>query len=112
MKNLGLVALLCVTVAARAQSTAFLYQGRLTAKGAPYSGLADMQFTLFNTATGGVAIAPSTPVIAGINVSSGSFTVPVDFGAGAFTGADRWLEIQVRTNQAAFTTLRPRQALS
>jgi hypothetical protein len=46
-------------------------------------------------------------------VSNGLFTVSLDFGAGVFAGADRWLEIGVRTNGGgAFTMLTPRQALT
>ena len=33
-------------------------------------------------------------------VSNGLFAVTLDFGAGAFTGVDCWLEIGVRTNGA------------
>lgn len=95
-----------------AQGTAFTYQGRLVANGAPYTGFAEMQFTLFSVPNGGATIASNTPAVTGVNVSAGLFTVPLDFGAGAFPGADRWLEIQVRTNLSAFITLTPRQALT
>jgi len=45
-------------------------------------------------------------------VSNGLFTVTLDFGAN-FPGANRWLEIGVRTNGGgAYTTLSPRQALT
>jgi hypothetical protein len=41
------------------------------------------------------------------------FTVTLDFGAAAFPGFDRWLEISVRTNgSGSFATLSPRQALT
>ena len=95
-----------------AQGTAFTYQGRLAANGSPYTGFAEMQFTLFSVPNGGAAIAANTPAVTGVNVSGGLFTVPLDFGAGAFSGPDRWLEIQVRTNLSAFITLSPRQALT
>lgn len=105
--------LLCAAViAARAQSTAFNYQGRLAANGSPYNGFAEMQFALFSAPTGGAPIAASTPAIASVNVSGGLFATSLDFGAGAFPGADRFLEIQVRTNIGAFTTLTPRQPLT
>ncbi len=112
MKHFLVLILLCVAVvSARAQSSAITYQGRLAANGWPYTGFAEMQFTLFNAPTGGVAVAASTPVI-GVNVSSGLFTVPLDFGAAAFTGADRFLEIEVRTNLGAFFRLTPRQPVT
>ena len=54
--------------------------------------------TLTNSATG---------------VSTGLFTVSLDFGADVFTGEARWLEIGVKTNGgAAFTVITPRQALT
>lgn len=107
-----LILLCCALVQAHAQGTAFTYQGRLAANGSPYTGFAEMQFTLFSVPNGGAAIAANNPDVTGVNVSGGLFTVPLDFGAGAFPGADRWLEIQVRTNLSAFITLTPRQALT
>ncbi len=109
---LTLILLCCALVQAHAQGTAFTYQGRLATNGAPYTGFAEMQFTLFSVPNGGATIASNTPAVTGVNVSGGLFTVPLDFGAGAFPGADRWLEIQVRTNLSAFITLTPRQALT
>lgn len=113
MKHFLVLSLVCAAAfAARAQSTAFNYQGRLAANGAPYTGFAEMQFALFNAPTGGVAVAASTPATASVNVSGGLFAVSLDFGAAAFPGADRFLEIQVRTNIGAFSALTPRQPLT
>jgi hypothetical protein len=96
---------------ALAQSTAFTYQGQLAQSGLPYDGLAEMQFTLFDAPSNGVAVTPIA--VASVNVSGGLFTVPLNFGAGTFSGGDRWLEIAVRTNGAgAFATLAPRQAIT
>lgn len=45
-----------------------------------------------------------------VQVDAGLFTTLVDFEARLFTGADRWLEVAVRTNGGgAFQTLAPRQ---
>ncbi len=110
--HLVLILLCAAATAAHAQSTAFTYQGRLAANGSPYTGFAEMHFTLFNALVSGVAVATNTPATASVNVTDGLFTVPLDFGAAAFPGADRWLEIQVRTNLGAFITLTPRQALT
>ena len=94
-----------------AQGTAFTYQGRLNASGAPANGSYDIAFTLYATNTSGVAIAgPVTNTAVG--VTNGLFTTTVDFGD-AFTGASNWLEIAVSTNAANnFTTLAPRQQLT
>src|SRR5260221_9474445 len=111
MKFYAFLLLLCGgALAARAQSTAFTYQGRLAESGAPFSGLADMQFTLFSAPTGGVALAASG--IVSVNVTDGLFTVPLNFGAAAFPGADRFLQIATRTNSSPFTVLSPRQLLT
>jgi hypothetical protein len=47
-------------------------------------------------------------------VTNGLFTVPIDFGAAAFAGQARWLEVGVRagTSAGAFSVLTPRQELT
>ena len=97
-----------------AQGTAFTYQGRLNDNGVLATGVYDMRFVLRDAVSGGNQV-PGTPVPAGlVGVSNGQFTATLDFGAAAFNGAARWLEIGVRTNGslAAHTTLAPRQALT
>jgi trimeric autotransporter adhesin len=95
-----------------AQVTAFTYQGRLNDANNPANGLYDLQFTLYLVATGSGSIAgPLTR--AATPVTNGLFTVTIDFGAAAFPGFDRWLEIAARTNgSGSFATLSPRQALT
>ena len=94
-----------------AQVTAFTYQGRLISGTNPASGSYDVTFTLFATNSGGVAVAgPITN--SAIAVNNGLFTTTLDFGAN-FPGADRWVEISVRTNGSGlFLTLIPRQKLT
>jgi hypothetical protein len=94
-----------------AQGTAFTYQGRLDSGSSPANGIFDLQFDIFDSASGGARIAgPLTNAAAA--VSNGLFTVTLDFGAGVFTGADRWLEIAARTNGGgAFEVLAPRQQI-
>jgi hypothetical protein len=90
--------------------TAFTYQGRLADGGNPATGSYDLKFTLYDGGPGAVA-GPLTN--AAVPVSNGLFTVTLDFGAGAFTGDFRALEIGVRTNGGSdFTTLAPRQPLT
>jgi len=98
---------------ARAQGTAFTYQGRLNSGGGLAGGSYDLAFTVYDTnAPAGNWIAgPVTN--AAVAVSNGLFTVTLDFGAGVFTGGPRWLEIAVRTNgSAGFTMLTPRQPIT
>ncbi len=94
-------------------TTSFSYQGHLVDGGTPANGSYDIQFTLYDVATNGSAVTgPMTNNATA--VTNGSFLVLLDFGAGAFQGADRWLEIGVRTNGGStdFTILNPRQALT
>jgi hypothetical protein len=66
---------------------------------------------LFNSSSGAGHVG-STITYTDIGVSNGLFTVVLEFGAN-FPGADRWLEIGVRTNGGSgFTTLMPRQKLT
>jgi len=69
-----------------AQGTAFTYQGRLSANGAPANGIYDFDFALFNTNSGGSEIG-STDFVLGVPVTNGLFTVSLDFGAN-FPGRD------------------------
>jgi hypothetical protein len=76
-----------------AQSTAFTYQGNLSASGHPASGSFDLTFTLFNAATNGTSIG--TPIsVSQFPVVAGLFTIDLDF-PGAFTGQQLWLEVSV-----------------
>jgi hypothetical protein len=96
-----------------AQGTAFTYQGTLNEGTNPANGIYDLRFTIYDSTNNpGVVIAgPITN--SATAVSNGLITAPLDFGAGVFTGAARWLEIGVRTNGAgAFTPLTPRQPLT
>ena len=92
---------------------AFTYQGRLTDGGTPANGEHDLRFILYDAAVGG---SQSGPILINENVlvTNGLFTVALDFGAGVFTGAARWIEIAVRpgASAGAFTPLDPRQPLT
>ena len=97
---------------ARAQiGTAFTYQGQLQNAGAPQTGACDFRFKLYDAATNGTQIG-STQTLSNTTVTNGLFTVAIDFGASAFTGAPRWLETAVACPSGGSpTTLSPRQAL-
>src|SRR5208283_1330490 len=75
-----------------AQGTVITYQGQLQNNGSPASGTYNLTFALFNTSSGGNAVAgPITNN--GVLVSNGLFTVLIDFGPGGFAGATNWLEL-------------------
>ncbi len=96
-----------------AQGSAFTYQGRLNSGGGGVgNGLYDFVFSVYDSATSPRPVVSGSAVTA-VPVSNGLFVATVDFGGGVFTGADRWLEIAVRTNAAAsYTLLSPRQQLT
>src|SRR5437764_3060225 len=95
-----------------AQSSSFSYQGRLADSGLPASGSYDFQFKLFDAVTAG-APQGATVALSNVPVSGGIFTVTLDFGSGSFPGADRFLEIGVKSVGAgSFTVLAPRQSIT
>lgn len=92
------------------QTTAFTYQGKVTDTLVPGSATYDLEFALYTTAG---AIVGSPIQRNGTPVNNGVFTVSLDFGATAFTGAARLLEIRVkRSGETSYTALTPRQSIS
>ena len=95
---------------AAAQGTAFDYQGNLTDNNLPSNATYDLNFVLFDAASGGSVIG-SAVTKNNVQVSGGVFTVSLDFGSTAFDGSPRWLEIAARASGTfnPFNTLAPRQ---
>src|ERR1022692_4985378 len=105
------LSLFTVITSLHAQGTAFTYQGRLNDGATPASGTYDLRFIVYDNSAGGSQQGPLLTNSA-TAVSNGLFTATLDFG-NQFPGADRWLEIGVRTNGGgSFFTLSPRQALT
>jgi hypothetical protein len=95
-----------------AQTTAFNYQGRLTDAGSPANGSYQLQFKLYDAASGGMQIGATVSDIS-LTAVNGVFTTQLDFGVSAFSGADRFLEIGVRHNAGEnYTILSPRQQIN
>ena len=95
-----------------AQTSAFNYQGRLTEASNPANGPFQMQFKLFDS-PGGLGQIGSTIADIPVTVTQGIFSVKLDFGANAMSGANRWLEIAVRHNSGeSYTTLSPREQIA
>ena len=110
----GLAAALCAVVvlavaglvAAAPLGTAFTYQGQLRQAGVPVNGTCDLQFSLFDAASGGAQVG-ATQAASGVTLVDGRFTVQLDFGAcpTCFNGSPRFLEIAVKpTSGSTFTT--------
>ena len=95
-----------------AQGTAFTYQGRLVSNGNPATGNFDFGFKLYADPLGNTQLGASYLTNA-IPATNGLFVTTIDFGAGIFTGATNWLEVDVRTNGAAsYTVLSPLQGVT
>ncbi len=90
-----LLMLLSLSVLARAQGTAFSYQGHLVENGAAANGGHDFIFSLFDSAAAGAQVGQDV-TLNNTPVANGQFKVTLDFGADAFPGSPRWLEISVR----------------
>lgn len=74
--------------------------------GVPYSGTVDLEFSLWDAGVGGNQIG-STVQADNVDVVSGLFTVSLNFGAEAFNGDARWLQVVVNG-----VALSPRHILS
>ena len=99
------------TVIDAAVGSAFTYQGLLRNGSNLAQGSHDFIFALYADSTGSTLIGSSQTAL-GVDVNNGFFTVALDFGAAAFDGNARWLDVQVRPAGAgAYTALTPRQAL-
>lgn len=110
-------------LATTALGSAFTYQARLTdASGSPFNGTCDLSFRLYDSASGGTQVGAlratsggadtrTDQVVPAVTVSQGHFSVDVDFGADAFTGDARWLEIAIKCQGDAEYTAMPRQAV-
>ena len=106
-----LILFIATALTSVAQGTTFTYQGRLSSGASGANGSYDLRFVIYDAPTFGTQQGAMLTNSA-TAVSNGLFTVTLDFG-NQFPGANRWLEIGVRTNgNGAFTTLAPRQALT
>lgn len=93
------------------QTTSFTYQGRLLQNSLPPTANYDLEFKLFDAASGGTELGSiARPNVA---VNGGVFTVTLDFGA-QFDGSPRFLEISVKSagTPDPATVLTPRQPIS
>ena len=82
-------------LAQTAVDTSFTYQGQLKRSDVPVSDSCDFEFRLFTAESGGTPIGPAE-LASGVPMMNGLFAVELDFGAGAFSGDQRFLEITVQ----------------
>lgn len=91
---------------AHAQSSTVTYQGQLRDNGAPVTDTVNLRFQLYDALTGGNSIGSEQQFV-GWPVEDGLFQVELEFGAAAFDGSARFLEIEVDG-----APLRPRQRVT
>lgn len=95
-----------------AQTSALKYQGKLNDGGSAANGNYLMQFKLYDSPAGGSQTGSTLTDVA-VTVVDGIFAAQLDFGAAAFGGANRYLEIAVRRNSGeSYTTLSPREQIT
>lgn len=104
--TLLIVMLLATAAILAGQTTSFSYQGSLIQSGTPANGSFQMSFGLWTAQSGGAQVG-STIGPMSVSVTNGTFAALMDFGAAAFPGADRYLEVTV-----GGTTLTPRSKLN
>jgi len=91
-------------------SGGFSYQGLLKDAGELFTGNADLRFGLFDTDSGGTALA--TVTLDAVPVAGGLFNTTLDFGDSQFDGSLRWLEIEALLQSGTgYETLTQRQAI-
>jgi flagella basal body P-ring formation protein FlgA len=86
-------------------TTAFTYQGQLRDGGTNANGAYTMIFKLYDAVTSGNQIGSA--ITNSPTLGNGLFTVNLNFGAGAFNGSARWLDITI-SNGGVTQTLSPR----
>lgn len=93
--------------------SSFNYQGRLVLNSVPVDGATDIRISLWDAASAGTQIGVDQTFASHL-VVEGLFSVELDFGAAAFAGDARWLEIEVRSpaGVGGYTTLLPRQEIN
>ena len=99
-------------LAAQGVGSAFTHQGRLADAGSPANGPYDFRCILYDAPAGGAQVG-SILTLEDVAITEGLFTIALDFGAAAFRGSARWLEVAVRpgASTGAYTVVGARQEL-
>lgn len=103
--------------AAQPLTNSFVYQGELRSAESLFDGLADIRVTLWTAEIDGVQVGITQEAV-GVDVVGGRFAVLLnassEFGAAAFNGQRRWIELSVRAagTGEAYEMLSPRQEVT
>jgi hypothetical protein len=111
---LAMTLVLSIAGAASAQTlgSGFTYQGTFADNGTPANGSYDFEFALYPVAAGGDALQISSQT--NVAVNGGLVNTMIDFGAAAFNGTVKFVEVRVRPAGSLdpYEVLSPRQALT
>lgn len=95
--------------------TEFTYQGILKKDGTPFTGVADLRFSLWNDASSTLPGTQFGGAIDRLNVpvTGGIFTTQLDFGSSVFSEKRRFLQVESKVApEASFTPILPRTPVS
>ena len=98
-----LLALVLLGLSSALVAAPMTYQGQLDRSGSPYSGQVDMEFALYDAASGGSQVTGAISK-SSVPVEKGVFSVSLDFGDDVFDGSARYLAVSVDGSE-----LSPRQ---
>jgi len=108
-----IAAVLFLTASVFSQTSTFVYQGKLQDGPFAANGNYQFQFKLYDAPSSGNQVGQTLSDI-NATASNGIFAVNLDFGANAFDGGPRFLEISVRQNNVGqqYTQLDPREPVA
>jgi len=91
----------------------FTYQGQLRNAGQLVNGTADLRFTLWDSDVGGMQVGTANTFNA-YPLTDGRFALGLNFGAGAFNGDQRWVQVEFRNPAGVgqYLTLSPRDKIN
>jgi hypothetical protein len=90
----------------------FTYQGQLRNAGALVNGPVDLRITLWDSDIAGGQVGPINNYQA-VPITEGRFALGLNFGATAFDGSNRWVQLEFRSpaGSGQYLTLNPRDKI-
>ena len=91
----------------------FTYQGQLRNAGQLVNGPVDLKISMWDADTAGVQIGSSNTFNA-VPMTDGRFALGLNFGASAFDGSNRWIQVEFRNpaGSGLYQALNPRDKIT
>jgi len=91
----------------------FTYQGQLRNAGQLVNGAVDLKISMWDADTAGVQIGTSSTFNA-VPITDGRFALGINFGASAFDGSNRWIQVEFRNpaGSGLYLALNPRDKIT